>query len=128
MPDPVFPALRALLAPLCNDTDAATWASIVRGDAGSTYEVPYWVWSQVCGEAARLMAQYVDKPPLLFTWGNIARYLELTRCCISGVSAEIALQIPPVEEVAAYAGAKHRLFMSASIKDSSGMIDRKSVV
>lgn len=122
VPDAVFPALRALLEPLCSSTDAATWASIGRGDAGSSYEVPYWVWSQVCGEAARLLAGSIDKPPLLFTWGNIARYLELTRCCISGAAAEITLQIPPVEEVAAYAGAKHRLFMSASIKDSSGMI------
>lgn len=122
VPPTIFPALRTLLEPLCSTTDAATWASIIRGDASSTYEVPYWVWSQVCGEAARLMADLIDRPPLLFTWGNVARYLELTRCCISGVAAEIALQIPPVEEVAAYAGAKHRLFMSASIKDSSGMI------
>lgn len=122
VPDTVFPALRSLLAPLCEPTDAATWAGIVRGDPGSTYEVPYWVWAEVGSEASRLMAAGQDKPPLLFTWGNIARYLELTRCCISGTSAEIALQIPPVEEVAAYAGAKHRLFMSASIKDSSGMI------
>lgn len=122
VPDAVFPSLRALLAPLCSATDAAIWAGIARDDAGSTYEVPFWVWSQVCGEVARLMSDLIDKPPLLFTWGNIARYLELTRCCISGVGAEIALQIPPVEEVPAYAGAKHRLFMSASIKDGSSMI------
>ncbi len=122
VPEAIYPALRTLLEPLCKASDAATWAGILRGDAGSTYEVPYWVWAQVCEQVARLVAKEIDKPPLLFTWGNIARYLELTRCCISGVSAEIALQIPPVEEVAAYAGAKHRLFMSASIKDSSGMV------
>lgn len=122
VPETVFPKLRALLEPLCKNTDSATWVSIARGDAGSTYEVPYWVWSQVCGEVARLIGDLIDKPPLLFKWGNISRYLELTRCCLSGVTAEIALQIPPVEEVAAYAGAKHRLFMSASIKDSSGLI------
>lgn len=122
VPEAVFPALRALLEPLCNATDAATWSGIVRGDPGSTYEVPYWVWSQVYGRVAQLMAELSGQPPLLFTWSNIARYLELTRCCISGAGAEIALQIAPVEEVSAYAGAKHRLFMSASIKDSSGMI------
>lgn len=122
VPPEAFAQLRKLLFPLCGLTDAATWAGIMQGDAGSTYEVPYWVWSQVWGEAANLLESFKDKPPLLFTYGNVARYIELARCCISGVSAEIALQIPPVEEVPAYAGAKHRLFMSASIKDSSGLI------
>lgn len=122
VPPAIYPQLRTLLAPLCESTDAATWAGIMKGDAGSTYEVPYWVWARVCGEVAKLIAPTQHEPPLLFTWGNIARYLELARCCISGTSAEIALHIPPVEEVASYAGAKHRLFMSASIKDSSGLI------
>ncbi|CAB3887365.1 hypothetical protein LMG26684_03906 [Achromobacter mucicolens] len=122
LPTPIFEQLRALLRPLCESTDASTWSGIMKGDAGSTYEVPYWVWSQICPEVARLVAPSQDAPPLMFTWGNIARYLELARCCISGESAEIALHIPPVEEVASYAGAKHRLFMSASIKDSSGLI------
>ena len=122
VPPTVFPQLRALLSPLCELTDAATWAGITQGDVGSTYEVPPWVWAQVWGEVAKLLEPHKDQPSLLFTYGNISRYFELTRCCISGVSAEISLQIPPVEEVAAYAGAKHRLFMSASIKDSSGLI------
>jgi hypothetical protein len=122
VPPAIFPQLRNLLSPLCELTDAATWAGITQGDAGSTYEVPHWVWAQVWGEVAKLLEPHKDQPPLLFTYGNVARYFELTRCCISGVSAEIALQIPPVEEVAAYAGAKHRLFMSASIKDSSSLI------
>lgn len=122
LPSEVFIQLRALLWPLCEATDAAIWDGIMKDDAGSVYEVPYWVWAQVWPEVVKLVAPVKDQPPLLFTWGNIARYLELARCCISGVSAEVALAIPPVEEVTAYAGAKHRLFMSASIKDSSGLI------
>jgi hypothetical protein len=122
VPQAVFGQLRALLAPLCEQTDAATWAGIMKNDPGSTYEVPYWVWSQVSTEVAKLLDPLKNQPPLLFTWENIARYVELARCCISGVTAEIALQIPPVEEVPAYIGAKHRLFMSASIKDVSGLI------
>ncbi|QDL36474.1 helicase C-terminal domain-containing protein [Rhodoferax sediminis] len=122
VPPEFFGALRNLLRPLCEQTDAATWAGIGKDDPGSTYEVPYWVWSRVSGEVAKLLDPGKDAPPLLFTWGNIARYIELARCCISGTGAEIALQIPPVEDVPAYAGAKHRLFMSASIKDISGLI------
>lgn len=122
VPSELFEPLRNLLRPLCEQTDAATWAGISKGDPGSTYEVPYWVWSRVSGEVARLLESGKDATPLVFTWGNIARYIELARCCISGTGAEIGLQIPPVEDVSAYAGAKHRLFMSASIKDISGLI------
>ncbi len=122
VPPDLFGTLRDLLRPLCEQSDAATWAGIAKDDPGSTYEVPYWVWSRVAGEVARLLDPDKDEPPLLFTWGNVARYIELARCCISGTGAEIALQIPPVEDVPAYAGAKHRLFMSASIKDISGLI------
>lgn len=122
VPADVFPALRKLLSPLCQRTDAATWAGIEQDDPTCTYEVPYWVWSQVSGEVARLLDAKKGEPPLLFVWGNIARYIELARCCISGAGAEIALHVPPIEDVPAYAGAKHRLFMSASIKDISGLI------
>jgi hypothetical protein len=122
VPEKCFDQVKALLKPLCEATDAATWSGICSDDVSSTYEVPYWIWAQVCGEVAQILAPYIGEPPLLFTWNNIARYIELARCCISGTSAEIALQIPPVEEVSAYVGAKHRLFMSASIKDISGLI------
>lgn len=122
VPSDLFDALRKLLRPLCEQTDAATWAGIEKNDPSATYEVPYWIWSRVSGEVARLLEAGKNESSLLFTWSNIARYIELGRCCISGVGAEIALQIPPVEDVPAYAGAKHRLFMSASIKDISGLI------
>ena len=105
VPSETFGALRKLLSPLCQKTDAATWAGIEKDDPSSTYEVPYWVWSQVYVEVARLLDSGKSKPPLLFEWGNIARYIELARCCISGAGAEIALQIPPVEDIPAYAGA-----------------------
>lgn len=124
VPSECYPQLRALLRPLCESTDAATWAGIGTNDAGATYEVPYWVWASVAKQVAAMLEVESRKEDstLFFTWKNVARYIELARCCISGTAAEIALQIPPVEEVSAYEGAKHRLFMSASIKDASALI------
>jgi hypothetical protein len=124
VPQECYPQLRSLLKPLCESTDAATWAGISTNDPGSTYEVPYWVWASVSKEVAAMLEieSRKEDSKLFFTWKNVARYIELARCCISGVAAEIALQVPPVEEVAAYEGAKHRLFMSASIKDTSALV------
>lgn len=122
VPNEAFEQLRAMLRPLCEPTDAATWSGISNNEARSTYEVPYWIWANVCGEVAKILEAYKDEKAVMFQWPNIARYVDLARCCISGIGAEISLQIPPVEEIAAYEGAKHRLFMSASIKDASSLI------
>lgn len=122
VPAEVFEQLRALLRPLCEPTDAATWSGIINNEPRSTYEVPYWIWANVCREVAKMIEGCKDDKSVLFHWPNIARYVELSRCCISGTGAEISLQVPPVEEVPAYEGAKHRLFMSASIKDASSLI------
>jgi len=57
VPPQTFEALRKLLRPLCEKTDAATWAGIEKGDSSSTYEVPYWIWARVSSEVARLLEE-----------------------------------------------------------------------
>lgn len=122
VPDACFEQFRAMLRPLCEGTDPATWRGIESNAADSRYEVPYWVWANVHAQIAQLLDQHREDHELLFRWGNISRYLELARACISGQSAEISLPVAAVEEMAAYSSAKHRLFMSASIKDGSSFI------
>lgn len=122
VPDVCFEQFRAMLRPLCEGTDPATWRGIEANAADSRYEVPYWVWSNVHAQVAKLLDQHQDDHELLFRWGNISRYLELARVCISGQAGEISLPVAAVEEMAAYSSAKHRLFMSASIKDGSSFI------
>jgi hypothetical protein len=122
VPDACFEQFRAMLRPLCEGTDPATWRGIEANAVDSRYEVPYWVWANVHAQVAKLLDQHQDDHELLFRWGNISRYLELARVCISGQAGEISLPVAAVEEMAAYSSAKHRLFMSASIKDGSSFI------
>lgn len=122
VPSECYAQIRAILKPLCEASDAATWSGIERDDVVSRYEVPYWVWTSVKKEICAILEKQKDSNDLLFRWENISRYAELARFCITGVRAEITLPVPPVEENAAYSNAKHRLFMSASIKDGSSLI------
>jgi Helicase C-terminal domain/Type III restriction enzyme, res subunit len=122
IPNDCYPQLKAIFKPLCEASDASTWSGIDRNDIGSRYEVPYWVWNSVQKTVCEILEEYKDSEELKFNWTNLSRYAELARFCISGTSAEITLSIPPVEENAAYSKAKHRLFMSASIKDGSQLI------
>jgi hypothetical protein len=122
VPAECFVQLRTLLKPLCESTDPATWRGIEAGAFDSRYEVPYWVWTAVQKSVMDLLEKHKEEEDLLFRWDNINRYAELARVCISGTGAEISLPVPSVEENAAYSTAKHRLFMSASIKDGSSLI------
>ncbi|PBP30858.1 DEAD/DEAH box helicase family protein [Pseudomonas syringae] len=122
VPDSCFEQFKAMLLPLCESSDPATWRGIKSSSHDARFEVPYWVWSNIQGEAAKLLEPYKNEDEMKYQWGNIARYLDQARVCISGVAAEISLPIAAVEERAVYASAKHRLFMSASIKDGSSFI------
>ncbi|MBP0633495.1 DEAD/DEAH box helicase [Cupriavidus sp. AcVe19-1a] len=122
VPDECFEQFRAMLQPLCEASDPATWRGISNNEADAKYEVPYWIWANIHTEVGRLLEPYKDQGDLLFRWGNFSRYMDLARACISGQGAEISLPLSAVEENACYSNAKHRLFMSASIKDGSTFI------
>lgn len=121
VPQECFTKIKDLLRPLCAPTDAATWRGIDQDDPGSLYEVPYWIFSLVQQQICDLLEQHRENKSL-FNWENIARYSDLARFCISGAKAEISLTLPCTEENSAYSSARHRLFMSASIKDGSALI------
>lgn len=124
VPEAAYPALVAMLRPLCEGTDPAAWHAIAISAADTPYEVPYWVWANVHRQAFALLDQHKDDDSLdlFFRWGNISRYLELARVCLTGQQAEISLPLAAVEENAAFSKARHRLFMSASIKDGSSLV------
>jgi tetratricopeptide (TPR) repeat protein len=109
---------------LCEPTDPAAWHAIGAFAADTSYEVPFWIWANVHKQVFSLLEKYKDDDTqdLFFRWGNIARYLELARVCLTGQYAEISLPLAAVEENSAYSKARHRLFMSASIKDGSSLV------
>lgn len=122
VPDACYEQLRSILRPLCETTDPATWRGIDSNSTDDRYEVPYWVWGNIYKQVSVLLEKYKDEDELLFRWANISRYVELARVCISGQMVEISLPLAAVEENAAFSSAKHRLYMSASIKDGSSLI------
>lgn len=122
VPDECFEQIKDILRPLCERSDPATWRGINSNAGDSRFEVPYWIWAGVQAQVCDILEAYKDESDLLFRWDNINRYAELARVCISGTAIEISLPVAAVEENLAYSGAKHRLFMSASIKDGASLI------
>lgn len=124
VPDAAHAAITAILQPLCEPTDPAAWSAIARNSMDTPYEVPYWIWANVYKQVFSILdgMQSEEEKELLFRWGNISRYLDLARVCVTATQVEIALPLPAVEENSAFSMAKHRLFMSASIKDGSTLV------
>jgi type III restriction/modification enzyme restriction subunit/RAD3-like DEAD/DEAH box helicase len=122
VPPKAYVKIRDIFGPLCDATDPAIWRGIANNESDARYEVPYWIWLPQSGAVGAILEPLKNELELLFRWGNIARYLEHARLCISGTTAELSLPVAASEENHAYAGAKRRLFMSASIKDGTGLI------
>ena len=124
VPDAAKTAITAILQPLCEQTDPAAWSAITNNKQDTPYEVPYWIWANVYKQVFAILdgMQSEDEKDLFFRWGNISRYIELARVCVTASQVEIALPLAAVEENSAFSMAKHRLFMSASIKDGSTFI------
>ena len=122
IPSSCYAPIREILQPLCEPTDPGAWNGIATGQSDARYEVPFWIWSSVQKQIFQALDKRKEDPELLYRWDNITRYPELARLCISGSAAELSLPIAAVEENAQYSQAKHRLFMSASIKDGSFLI------
>jgi hypothetical protein len=122
LPAATFDQIRQIFQPLCEGTDPAIWRGIVTDDVSARYEVPFWIWQQQADAVARLLEEQRNSPELMFRWANVSRYIHHARLCISGVAAELVLPVPPVEEHMPFSAAKRRLFMSASIKDGTGLL------
>jgi tetratricopeptide (TPR) repeat protein len=121
VPAAAYDRIRGIFRPICEASDPAIWRGIENNEHDARYEVPSWLWIPHAETVAKLLNP-LNEDDALFDWGNIARYAEYARLCITGVTAELSLPVAAVEENAAYSSPKHRLFMSASIKDGSSAL------
>lgn len=121
-PTKAYGRIRSIFEATAESCDPSTWRGIVSGDSASRFEVPYWLWQPQATEVAKILEECRDDEELRFSWPNIARYIEYARLCISGTTVELALAVPGTEDNFAYSRSKHRLFMSASIKDGTSLI------
>ncbi|KVP97370.1 hypothetical protein WJ97_10125 [Burkholderia ubonensis] len=122
IPEEAYDVIRALFAPICENSDEKIWRGIQNNEADAVFEVPFWIWRQQYQNVANILANYAEENEVKFRLGNFSRYLEYARLCISGTRAELSCFVPPVEDNTSYSGAKHRLFMSASVKDGATLI------
>lgn len=102
--------------------EPANWARIEFGDPAAIVEVPHWVVSDNESAIRDVLAKHSGESPLVFAWPYLSREIKLCRLIISGDKAAISMDPPLIGFVDQYVGARHRLFMSASVHDGASLI------
>lgn len=115
-------ALIAILEADLRTLEPANWTRIEFDDPDGLVEVPHWVLATHLEAIRLVLTKSAAGGDLSFSWPYLSQTLELCRIVISGVGASISMDPPALHLVAHYAGARHRLFMSASIQDGAALI------
>lgn len=102
--------------------EPANWTRIELDDPDGLVEVPHWVFATHLEAIRLVLTKSAAGGDLSFSWPYLSQALELCRIVVSGTGASISLDPPALHLVAHYAGARHRLFMSASIQDGAALI------
>jgi hypothetical protein len=113
--------LKALNGP-CGQYKYGVWADILKGDPNQSMEVPYWVWKTLLPEIEKALSDHTHDEGFKFVVPYVRDILRWCRCVVSGNGIEIVPEVLPVHKSEAFIGAKHRLFMSATLADDSVLV------
>lgn len=117
-----YKELRAVFADTSGSSTPGPWDDILLGDPGAVVEVPYWTWATLREPAQEVLQARANSSEVQFVWPRLRERLAWTRVVISAAAVEISPVAPFVEDVLAFASAKHRLFMSATLADDAALV------
>ena len=95
---------------------------IKNGDPQAIMEFPYWTWIDHQHEILEALHAHKGEDELLFRYPLLSDILPQCRCVISGQKLEIEPFCPPTDLVMAFAKAKRRIFMTATLADDSALV------
>lgn len=122
LPASTLETILSLLANVLQEHDPVTWAGIRRGAADAIMEVPFWIQAEYQVAITQLLTDASESEELKFSWPNIAPSVDRIRIFLSGTEGFITSDPPNLDRISHYVGAKHRLFMSASVHDGAVLV------
>ncbi|NOK08071.1 DEAD/DEAH box helicase family protein [Corallococcus exercitus] len=117
-----YPEVLQLFSSALESQGQGTFADLDNGAYDALLPVPYWDWIDHSNEIAKILVKHGSAKAITYAWPLIKDILPECECLISGQTIEIYPRLAPLEAFGSYAGAKHRVFMSATISDDSFLI------
>lgn len=84
--------------------------------------VPYWAWQERKRDVIELIHPLTDQKPYNFGWPLIADVLPLCRAVFTADSLEIAPDHLPVDVLTGFAGARRRVYLTATLADDAVLV------
>ncbi|MDN5507130.1 MAG: hypothetical protein L0H10_25420 [Comamonas sp.] len=98
------------------------WLELDRSDLQSLMAVPFWVWQDKSAQVIEILAANRDTQELKFSWPLLKGVIPLCVCVFGANGLQIKPRCMPIEQIPAFARAKRRIYMTATLADDGVLI------
>ncbi|PPF45984.1 DEAD/DEAH box helicase [Pseudoclavibacter sp. AY1F1] len=125
---PVYDAMFRLFNDSLRDQGEAAWKGVREGQVGATIRVPFWSWNgQQLAVRNILDAAYSEADGqasswLYYSWPLVSQVLHLCAATVTGREFEIRPPCSPIELIPAFANARRRVYLTATLSDDSVLV------
>jgi hypothetical protein len=99
-----------------------TWEDIRSGDYSAVLRIPFWSWADKQQEVMSLLHPHRLEDEFKFEWPLIANVLDLCAATVTSRGVEIRPPCPPINMIPAFANARRRVYLTATLADDSILV------
>ena len=119
---PTYQSILALFDEALKEQSSPALLDIKAGDPQKYLEVPFWNLQERNHEVLKISAAHRETDEIKFKYDLVAEVLPHCRCVISGSALELTPICLPTDVVRSFAGAKRRVYMTATLADDSVLV------
>ena len=122
---PAYERLLGLFAGDLRAQNPKNFADLDAGDHCSPMRIPFWAWVDRQDRVLEVLRPFSDDAALkslFFPWHLVAEHLQLTVATVSERVVEIRNPCPPINMLTAFAQAKRRIYLTATLADDGVLV------
>lgn len=98
------------------------WHDILEGDYTANARIPFWSWSSRADDITGLLHTHRREDAFKFVWPLISDMIKLCSATVTSRGIEIRPPAPPIQLIPAFARAKRRVYLTATLADDSILV------
>jgi hypothetical protein len=98
------------------------WVELERSDPQSLMPVPFWAWQDKSQKVIEILDASRETSELRFSWPLLKGVIPLCTCVFGGNALQIQPRCLPIDQIPAFARAKRRIYMTATLADDGVLI------
>jgi hypothetical protein len=119
---PVYDGLMALFEEDLKAQSPSRLLDVKDEDPTVVMTVPYWAWLKQRDKVIELLHAKRKTGELEWSWPLLSECIPLCSCVFGGGRVEVAPHFVPIERIPAFASAKRRIYMTATLADDTILV------